>query len=56
MSVKPHHPLAELLHKALFGISIVPKDEQEKIVKRAISKAVKWYKNDYNGKARKAEE
>lgn len=41
-SVKPNHPLAEILAKKLFGIEIAPKKEQTKMVNRAIKAAVEW--------------
>ena len=43
MKVKGNHPLTELLAKKLFGISGVPKEEQERMVSRAIRAAVKWH-------------
>jgi hypothetical protein len=42
MRVKGNHPLAEILGKKLLGIEIVPKDEQVKMVNRAIKAAVEW--------------
>ena len=46
VSVKPNHPLAELLAQYLFGIEIVPLKEQQKMVQRAIREAVKWHENN----------
>jgi hypothetical protein len=42
MRVKGNHPLAEILGKKLLGIEIVPKEEQVKMVNRAIKAAVEW--------------
>ena len=42
MRIKGNHPLAEILGKKLLGIEIVPKDEQAKMVNRAIKAAVEW--------------
>lgn len=39
----PHHPLVELLASLLYGIETVPRDEQRKMVTRAIREAVKWH-------------
>ena len=43
MNVKPNHTLAEILAKKLFSIENVPKDEQIKMVRRAIKAAVEFY-------------
>ncbi len=37
------HPMAELLAKKLFSIENVPKNEQKKMVSRAIKEACKLY-------------
>lgn len=46
MNVKPHHPLAEILACQLFGISCVPKEEQTRMINRAIKKAVEWHEKN----------
>ena len=43
LSVKPHHPLQELLAQLLFGIETVPMKEQRRMVNRACKEAVKWH-------------
>ncbi len=45
MEVKTH-PLAEILAKKLFGITTVPKKEQQKMVNRAIKAAVKYHEEE----------
>ena len=42
-TVKPHHPLQELLAQLLFGIGGVPSMEQKRMVSRACREAVKWH-------------
>lgn len=46
ISVQPHHPLAELLAKCLFGIEIIPPKYIKREVNRAIREAVKWHEKD----------
>ncbi len=46
MSVKPNHPLAEILGKKLMGIEVVPQKEQTKMVRGAIRAAVIWAKKE----------
>lgn len=43
ISVKPNHPLKELLAKLLFGIETVPMAEQRRMVNRACREAVEWH-------------
>lgn len=43
MEVKGNHPLAEIIAKKLFSIESVPKEEQKKMVRRAIKEAVKYH-------------
>ena len=43
MNVKGNHPLAEIIAKKLFGIESVPKEEQMRMISRAISSAVRWH-------------
>lgn len=42
VTVKPNHPLAEILARKLFGIEGAPQKEQTKMVNRAIKAAVAW--------------
>ncbi len=42
ISVKPNHPIAEILGKKLLGIEGVPRKEQTKMVRNAIKAAVKY--------------
>jgi hypothetical protein len=42
LSVKPHHPLAEILARKLFSIETVPAKEQRRMVQRAIKAAVEY--------------
>ncbi len=42
MEVKGNCPLSEIIAKKLFGISTVPKVEQEKMVSRACKAAEAW--------------
>lgn len=44
MSVKPNHPLAEILACKLFGIESVPQKEQTRMVQGAIKAAVEYVK------------
>lgn len=46
MNVKSNHPLSEILAKKLFSIESVPKEEQTKMVNRAIKAAVEFYENN----------
>ena len=48
MEVKGNHPLAEIIAKKLFGISSVPKAEQDKMINRACKEAVEYYDNMCN--------
>lgn len=43
------HPLSEILSKKLFSIENVPKDEQKKMVSRAIKSAVEFYEDTISG-------
>ncbi len=43
ITVKPHHPLQELIAKCLHGIEGVPRDEQRRMVNRVAREAVKWH-------------
>ncbi|MDI9433103.1 MAG: hypothetical protein QM570_15410 [Planctomycetota bacterium] len=43
IQVQPHHPLAEVLGKKLCGIEAVPRDEQSRMVQRAICAAVEYH-------------
>lgn len=43
MIVNGNHPMAEILGKKLFGIESVPKEEQKRMISRAIKEAVKMY-------------
>ena len=43
MNVKGNHQLAEVLSRKLFGIGNVPKDEQERMINRAIKAAIEWH-------------
>ena len=43
MQVKGNHPLGEILAKKLFSIENVPREEQKRMVKRAISAAIEFY-------------
>jgi len=45
MKAKKQHPLTEILGKKLLGIESVPKEEQSKMVGRAIKAAVEFYEN-----------
>jgi len=47
MNVKPNHPLAEILASKLFAIETVPKEEQTKMVRRAIQAAVEFYDKQF---------
>ncbi len=40
------HPLAEIISKKLFGISTVPKEEQERMVARAVKAAVAFHESE----------
>lgn len=48
ISVKPHHPLKELLAKCLLGIQVVPVKEQGRMVNYACNDAVKWHEDKVN--------
>lgn len=48
ITVKPNHPLAELLARKLFGIEGVPLKEQQRMKQRAIKAAVRWHKEHKN--------
>lgn len=48
MRVKPQHPLAEVLAKKLFGITMISPKEQEKAVSRAVKAAVEWHEEEKN--------
>jgi len=43
ISVKPHHPLQELLAQLLFNIESVPPREQKRMVNFACKKAAEWH-------------
>lgn len=45
ISVKPHHPLQELLTKLLLGIGCAPAIEQQRMVSRACREAVRWHES-----------
>ena len=42
-SVKPHHPLMEIVASRLLGIEGVPLAEQKRMVNRAARDAVQWH-------------
>ena len=46
MKVKGNHPLAEIIAKKLFSIENVPKEEQRKMVQRAIKAAIKYHEEE----------
>lgn len=41
--VKPNHPLAEIIARKLSGITGVPHQEQQQMVRRAITSAVEFH-------------
>ena len=43
ISVKPHHPLQELLAQLLFGIEAVTPNERKRMVNFACTEATRWY-------------
>lgn len=43
VTVKPHHPLQELIAKCLHGIGGVPPEEQRRMVNRVAREAVRWH-------------
>jgi len=45
MKVKGNHPLAEIIAKKLFGISTVPKHEQDRMINRACKAAVEYHES-----------
>jgi hypothetical protein len=46
MEVRGNHPLAEIIAKKLFAISVVPADEAEEMISRAARAAVEWHNNE----------
>ena len=45
-TVKPNHPLAEIIARKLLGISGVPSIEQSKMVNRAAGAAVEFHESE----------
>jgi hypothetical protein len=46
MKVRGNHPLAEIIERKLFGISNVPKEQQDRMINRACKAVVEAHKQD----------